>query len=258
MKIKKVLKALIVKLYAKKSEIKRVQDFYCNYTGFRSFAACAKQTCLDIWLCEAIKEYLYEKRMLGLYYFEENSPPQRYMREYILEKFSQIKADSYILEVGPGEHPLFPIKQYRNWYAVDKYYDYESGVIKFKDLNWGENKYPSEKIFSGSFEDLNKIFEPKGLSGNFDLIVASHSYEHVFKPIESLKQANKALVRGGIICLFVPDAFTDDLSTKDPTHTLYITKEMMEEFFHYAGGFKDISIEPFRPNADLVITAIKE
>lgn len=32
---------------------------------------------------------------------------------------------------------------------------------------------------------------------------------------------------------------------------------MMEEFFHYADGFEAISIEAFRPNADLVITAIK-
>lgn len=256
MKIKKVLKTLIVKLYAKESEIKRVQDFYCKYTGFRSLAACAKQTGLDIWLCEAIKEYLYENRLLGLYYFEKNSPPQKYMREYILKKFSQIKADSYILEVGPGENSLFPVEQYKNWYAVDKYLD--GSVIKFKGLDWAENKYPPQKIFLGSFEDLDKVLEPKGLSGRFDMVVASHSYEHVFKPIESLKQANKMLVRGGIICLFVPDAYTDDPSTKDPTHTLYITKGMMQEFFQYAGGFKDISIEPFRPNADLVITAIKE
>ena len=221
-----------VSLKNKKREIEIVYDFFCNYDGFRSLSSCAKYTGLNIRLCTAIKEYLYDKRMLGLYYFEKNVPPHRYMREYILKKFPQINTDSNILEVGPGENPIFPIDKFINWYAVDKYY--KNGVIKFKDLNWAKNKYPTERIFSGAFEDLKQIFEPKGLSGKFDIIVASHSYEHVFKPIESLKQAKKMLVREGILCLFVPDAFTDDPNTKDPTHTLYIIPEMMEEFFHYA------------------------
>jgi SAM-dependent methyltransferase len=256
--IKRILVNFIIELIIKNKEakIKIVHDFFCNYNGFRSLTDCAKYTGLNIWLCAAIKEYLYEKRMLGLYYFEGNAPPQKYMREYILKKFPQINTNSYILEVGPGENPLFPIAQYKNWYAVDKYF--EDGAIKFKGLNWAKNKYPTERIFLGTFEDLNEIFEPKGLSGKFDLVVASHSYEHVFRPIESLKQANKLLKARGGICLFVPDAFTDDPSTKDPTHTLYLVPEMIEEFFHYAGGYKEIIIEPFRPNADLVITAIKE
>ena len=62
----------------------------------------------------------------------------------------------------------------------------------------------------------------------------------------------------GILVLFVPDGFSDDPNTKDPTHTLYVVPGMMEEFFEYAGGFRDITIEKFRPNADLVITAIKD
>jgi len=256
--IRKVLINPIIEtiLKNKKREIEIVYNFFCNYNGFRSLSTCAKQTGLDYWKCALIKEYLYEKRMLGLYYFEEKSPPQKYMRDFILKKFPQINTSSHILEVGPGENPLFPPEEYKNWYGVDKYF--ENGVIKFKDLNWAENKYPQERIFSGTFEDLNKIFEPNGLSGRFDLVVGSHSYEHVFKPIESLKQANKVLKPGGVICLFAPNAFSDDPNTKDLTHTLYIVPEMMEEFFHYAGGFKEIKIEPFRPNADLVITAIKE
>lgn len=237
-------------------KIEDVLDFFCNYNDFRSLANCAKKTGLDIKDCEKIKLHLYHERRLGHYYFEADTPPHKYMREYIISAFSQITNNSCILEVGPGENPLFPISEYPNWYAVDKYL--EDGTIKFKDLEWAKDKYPQERIFRGSFEDLSNIFESNGLSGTFDLVAASHSYEHVFKPIEALKQANKMLKAGGLLCLFVPDAFTDDPSSKDPTHTIYIVPEMMEEFFHYAGGWKDISIQSFRPNADLVVTAIKE
>lgn len=201
-RIKRVLQAILNggKLSGpfkpQKHEMEAVLDFFCNYNDFRSLSACVKQTGLDIELCARIKRYLYERRMLGLYFFEAGVPPQKYMRQLILSKFPQITNDSYILEVGPGENPLFPISEYQNWYAVDKYL--EDGVIKFKDWDWAKkNKYPTERIFQGTFEDLSKIFDQKGLYGRFDLVVASHSYEHVFKPIESLKQANKMLKQGG-------------------------------------------------------------
>ncbi len=261
-KIKHMLKAILKDckiskpFKPQKNEIEAVLYFFCNYSDFRSLAACAKKTGLDINLCARIKNELYEKRELGLYHFEAGVPPQKYMRQYILKKFSHIDIHSHILEVGPGEYPLFSIKEYPNWYGVDKYL--ENGEINFKELNWAKDKYPAERMFKSGWENISESFIKSSLFGNFDLIAASHSYEHCFKPIQALKEACKMLRKGGILVLFVPDGFTDDPSTKDPTHTIYVVPGMMEEFFHHAGGFKDILIESFRPNADLVITAIKE
>ncbi len=242
-------------LKAQKHEIDAVLDFFCNFKDFRSLSSCAKNTGLDIDLCAQIKHHLYEQRKLGLYYFEADSPPQKYMRKFILERFPQITANSGILEVGPGENPVFPVAEYPNWFGVDKYL--QDGVIDFKEQAWAKNKYPVNRILKGGWENLTDACKSTGLTGKFDIVVGSHSFEHVFKPIQSLVEANRMLRAGGLLVLFVPDGLTDDINTKDPTHTMYIVPDMMNEFFNCAGGFKDISIEQFRPNADLVITAVK-
>lgn len=255
-KIKRIIiKFILIFIKNKENKMKIVYDFFSNYNGFRSLNSCVRETGLNYFLCLLIKEYLYEKRKLGLYYFEKKKPPQKYMEEYILKKFPTINSNSYILEIGPGDNSVFSPEKYKNWYGVDKYFD--RNIIRFRDFNWGK-KYPQRKIFQGTFENLSNVINLKDMHEKIDLIVSSHSYEHVFKPIESLKQVNKMLIKGGFLCFFVPDAFTDDQNTKDPTHTLYLVPEMIIEFFSYAGGFKDINIEPFRPNADIVITAIKE
>lgn len=240
-------------------ETKKVYEFFLNYEGFRSLNECAKYTGIDIQTCSKIKKTLYDQRKLGLYYFEANVSPQKYMKEYIKNKFSDISFESYILEVGPGEYPIFDFKEYCNWYAADK--NFNNGIISFKDFSWAEGKYPKNKIINAGWENISEEFRGNGLEslkGKFDCVVASHSYEHTFKPIKSLIEAGKMLKSSGAIILFVPDAYTDDINTKDPTHTLYIVPEMIKEFFHYAGCFKDIEVRSFRPNADLVITAIKE
>ena len=243
-------------LKAQQNEINAVLDFFTGYEDFRSLSACARYTGLDMNLCGQIKHHLYRERKLGLYYFEADVPPQKYMREHILKKFPMVTRDSFILEVGPGEYPVFPIPNFQNWFGVDKYF--QDGVINFKEQLWAKDKYPKERLIKGGWENLSEIFKSTKLTGMFDLVVGSHSYEHVFRPIQSLVEANKMLRPGGILVLFVPDGLTDDINTKDPTHTLYLVPEMIEEFFYYAGGYTDLSIERFRPNVDLVITAIKQ
>jgi SAM-dependent methyltransferase len=257
----KIIKKIVKKIYSEKEikateeEIKAVCYFYRNYQDFRSISACSSFTNINIRLCSKIRDYLYQKRKLGLYFFRANMPPQKYMREYILKHFPQISFTSNILEIGPGENPLFPFLKYRNWFGVDKYI--QKGEIHFKDNKWAKDMYPNNKLFKGSFETLSKTSELKNFINRFDLVTASHSYEHSLMPIQSLKEAWKMLKKGGILALFVPDGYSDDINTKDPTHTVYINPNMMNEFFIAAGGFKDVVIKSFRPNADLVITAIK-
>ena len=178
------------------------------------------------------------------------------MREFIMSKFPTINNDSFILEIGPGRSPVFPITDYKNWYAVDKYY--QDNKINFRSLNWAINQYPEDRICAGSWETLSDSIKALNKSNEYDLIVSSHSYEHCFKPIASLIEASKVLKKGGILALFVPDGFSDHSSARNEmTHTLYLVPEMIEEFFKYAGVFHELEVVSFRPNADFAIIAKK-
>lgn len=237
-----------------KENIEKVYEFFCAYPDFRSVESCSRQLGISELQCAKIKHKLYKERKLGLYFFEAGKPPQKFMQDYILERFPHIFYNSKILEVGPGEYPLFDFNKYPEWRAVDRFL--EDDEIKFKNLKWAKNKYPKDKIKHGGYEDLSQLY--KNELSSYDLVVGSHSYEHTLLPIKSLKEICSILKPGAVIVLFVPDGFSDDVNTKDPTHTLYLHKEMIKEFFFYAGGFKSICVESFRPNADLVISAIKE
>jgi len=230
-------------------EVRAVADFFRNYPGFRLTSTCAQVTGLDEALCQRIKAHLVETRQMGIYTF--GPEPQRFMREEILRVFPDITPASAILEVGPGAHPLFPSDTYRNWTGVDKYY--EEGKIRFKNLEW-ENANPN--ILNGSFETLSGIEALHPHAGRFDLVCGCHSYEHVFRPIGSLIECRKMLRPGGGLALFVPDGFSDEpASRNEMTHTLYLVPDMIQEFFHYAGGYCDLQVKTFRPNADYMITA---
>ena len=245
-----------VKVVITKNELETVKTFFSSHSDFRTLDACSKETGLDILKCKVIKSYLYKKRRLGAYYFEKKKPPQKYMRKYILDRFIFIDRESIIVEIGPGNSPIFPPMEYPNWYGIDKYYD--GNLIDFRGKKWGENRYPEGRIFNGTWEKLGDILCDVDIMGKCDLLVASHSFEHVFQPIQSLIEASKLLRSGGCLSLFVPDGRSDDPAIRlEPTHTLYITPDMMEEFFFYSGVYQDISIECFRPNFDLAVTAIK-
>jgi len=246
---------LISPTRATTEEIRAVFNFYNNYQDYRSLTACAKITNLSIKKCARIRKKLYRDRLLGLYYFQANTPPQKFMLNFILDDNPQINNNSKILEVGPGDNPIFLFKDYPNWIGVDKYFFNNS--IEFKENNWAINKYPKDKIFNGSFENLSEIFPLSDLVGQFDLIVGSHSYEHAIQPIKALKQTGKMLKSNGKLIIFVPIGYSDDINTKDPTHTVYINPLMITEFFEAAGGFTDIKIKDYRPNADYFISATK-
>jgi SAM-dependent methyltransferase len=231
-----------------------VEQYYREYQGFRSLEACVEQTGFTLEKCSKIKQYLYKKHLLGNYYFKANTPPQSFMRERITKAFPQITNDSLILEVGPGDLPLFPPKEYRNWTGCDPFWDGEA--IHFRQMNWAKGRYPQGKMRCGSWENLSETYP--NLVGKIDIVAGSHSFEHSSRPISALREAARMLKHGGILALFVPDGFSEDPSNQDPTHTIYVVPGMLEEFFSCVGGFEQIQIEPFRPNADLFVSAIRK
>ena len=75
------------------------------------------------------------------------------------------------------------------------------------------------RIFKAGSENLSGVLAGLALVGQFDAVVASHSFEHAFRPITALREACSALKPHGAFVLFVPDAFSDDPSTKtNPYH----------------------------------------
>jgi len=257
LKLKKRLQHSIDKIQLKNrvEEIEKVLDFYRSYQDFRLIDACARVTKLPKNLCIQIKRYLYSTNQLGNYYFDRSKPPQVFMQDLILKTYSNINKHATILEIGPGANPLFHVSSFKNWYGVDKYY--ENNIINFKDLKWSNPNIDSDRIFRGGYESLTEIDEIKHIQ--FDLVCGSHSFEHVTQPLKSLKECHAKLKPGGKIALFVPDGFSDDSSSRNEmTHTLYLVPDMIKEFFEAVGGYSDVNISSFRPNADLFITATKK
>lgn len=235
-----------------RDQYNKVYNFFTTYKGFRSIEACSYVTSIDLELCRVIHNYIYGKRLIGGYYFEETIPPQKFMNYYIKDKFKELNYDSKILEIGPGEYPLFDFNKYNNWVAVDpNYYD---NKIQFEHREWAVGKYPTDKIIRCDWSKLSEQLS----ENSFDFVVSSHVFEHVFKPITCLKEAYKVLKPNGKLVMFVPDGYMCDFNLRlEVTHMLYLVPDMIEEFFYYAGGFKDITVEQFRPDYDIVITATK-
>ncbi|UQZ91024.1 hypothetical protein C4J81_18095 [Deltaproteobacteria bacterium Smac51] len=235
----------------------KVLNFYKNYQDFRTDYACHKETGLPIELCRDIKHKLYKDRQLGMYYFEADADPQKYMFKYIKQSVQGLNDDSYVLEIGPGEKPVFQKNCYRNWYGADK--NLCEDQIKFNGREWDTLKYPTSNIYQATWEDFCDVEPFKNMHGKFDLVVASHSFEHVIKPIKSLKNAAKMLTSGGSLVLFVPDGFSDEPAARlEMTHTLYLVPPMINEFFDYAGDFNKCIVKSFRPNYDYAIVAQKK
>jgi len=247
------LKYINVKIAGKESEIEKVKTFFYSYhDDFRTIKKCSEITGINPKLCKIIKDYLQSNNEIGCFFYGEN--PQIEMHKYIVKKFSQISNDSNILEIGPGGNPIFDPRNYKNWWALDKYL--EKDTIEYGQFQWDAKKYPQNRIIKEKWEDLSNFLNKYNFIGTFDIIVASHVFEHTTEPIKCLIECRNALKNGGVIVLFVPDGFAVD-SGKDPGHTLYLVKSMILEFFKYTGGFMGIAIDSFRPDCDLVITAIK-
>lgn len=241
----------------KKEEIEQIYKFYTNYDGYRTDFMCSQVTGYSEEKCRRVQNALLKQRKLGAYYFAKDEPPQKYMRKYILKKWPEITSQSAILEIGPGNNPLFSEKEYLNWYGLDKGYvkNNDGGTIRFHEYDWGKGKYT--RLYQGSWENISLACSENAIGQAFDLVCGSHSYEHTSKPITALREAGEVLKRGGLLIMFVPIGYSLDNGNKDFTHTIYLVPEMIEEFFKEADCFTELHYETFRPNLDYVITARK-
>lgn len=257
-RIEGVLNNIIVKIFISDEEITDIYDFYCSFDNYRTVFACSEVTGISEKKCKMVEQYLIRNRKIGSYVFEKKSPPQKYMANYITRKFTSINYDTKILEIGPGDNPLFDEKKYSNWIGLDKGYQMTNlgSTIMFHNYIWGRGKY--DKLYEGSWESISEDCHKIGYKDKFDLVCGSHSFEHCMKPISALRESAKVLKKGGILVLFVPDGYSLNPANKDYTHTIYLTPPMIDEFFNIADCYENVEVEVFRPNLDYVITAIKK
>lgn len=203
--------------------------------------------------CNEAIRYLFNTRKMGAYYFEAEAGPQKYMQKYILDHIPTITPKSIILEVGPGNLPIFYEKDFPNWYGIDR--NNRNGIIYFSGKEWG-GFY--SHLYTGGWENIASVVDAEIEMKKFNLVCGSHSFEHCFKPVTALKESGNVLEKGGYLVLFVPDGFSTWQGNYDKTHTLYMVPDMIEEFFYYAECFELEKCEQFRPNMDLVVIARKK
>lgn len=239
-----------------KDAIKDIYHFCLTAEEVRTAENCSQYYGgkYSVKVCEDVIQYLFDARKMGAYYFAKDEDPQRYMQEYIIKNFSEINRNSYIMEVGPGNNPLFLEGEYPNWYSCD--INYKNGIINFSGKIWGKGMY--QHIYEGGWENLSEVCATNMLPTKYDLVCGSHSFEHNHRPIRALNECAKVLKENGILVLFVPDGYSTWSGNYDKTHALYFTQEMVEDFFEATGGgYKDVCCKQFRKNMDLVITARK-
>lgn len=202
--------------------------------------------------CEEAINYLFTIRKMGAFFYGKDQDPQQHMADFILDSIESINNDSFILEVGPGNLPLFYENEYSHWFGVDN--NYEHGIINFGGKKWG-GFY--QKIFAGGWENLSHAVNKNIGSQKFDLVCGSHSFEHCTMPISALKEASLVLKDSGYLAIFVPDGYSTWPGNYDKTHTIYPSIAMLQEFFKYANCFELVCCKQFRTNMDLVAIAKK-
>jgi SAM-dependent methyltransferase len=120
-------------------------------------------------------------------------------RAYLL---STLARSSHILELGPSHNPTAPKAAGWQTHVVDA--DTREGLIE---------TYGRQGLDIGRIEAVDTVWRggllheavPAALAGSFDVIVASHVFEHLPNPIGFLASAQRLLKPGGHIALAIPD-----------------------------------------------------
>jgi hypothetical protein len=139
--------------------------------------------------CKRAIEYLNESCLMGAYTFGTGVEPHSFMREYILKALPGINNQSKIMEVGPGNCPLFSEDEYPNWYGCDV--NYNEGHIDFSGKIWGKGLY--KKIYNGSWDNLASVCKSHDILPEFALVCGCHSFEHTYKPVSALQETAQIL-----------------------------------------------------------------
>ena len=111
------------------------------------------------------------------------------------------------IEVGPWFAPIAPKKEGYKCWGLDLF-DAETLRRKAEtDPNIPKEGIPEiqEVDLIGSASAIADLVAAKGALGTIDYIISSHNLEHLPDPIRFLQGCEKALKRGGILSMAIPD-----------------------------------------------------
>ncbi len=120
---------------------------------------------------------------------------------------------------------------------------------------------PSNKAhYSKHIKKINSLFDQKTNTGEkYDIILHSHLFEHLYQPLDILKNISKHLVENGIMCFAIPNMQsmlkTGVVSSINFEHTIYLPENLVEGLLK-ASGFKVIDKTYFKSNHSIFYSCL--
>lgn len=126
----------------------------------------------------------------------------------LIELTKYISKEDKGIEIGPWFNPVVPKYSGYNSCTMDVF-STEELIERTADPIF---LVPQDKIkniekvdFISTSTKIESVLEKEGLLGSFDYIVSSHNFEHLPNPILFLQGCGKALKKGGILSMAIPD-----------------------------------------------------
>ena len=142
---------------------------------------------------------------------------------YEFYQFIKKYAKGTVVEIGGGNLKL--AKHLENEESVDKIFIYDSNLY--------------ENYKSGKIHLKEGFFDSQDLKEEVDIVIHSHLLEHLYSPVEELKDMSSLLSDGSYMAIAVPlidemlkDNFTNAMNFE---HTYMTTYSMIESMLNMAG-----------------------
>ena len=153
-----------------------------------------------------------------------------YAREgWITEKAAALRCGSKVLDVGAGECP------YRDRFSHCEY--------KTQDFAQYGGSPTSSEVERWNYGQIDYVCDSNKIpvsDGTFDVVLCTEVLEHVPKPIDTLKELSRILVRGGRLFLTAP-----------------LGSGLHQQPFHFYGGYTPHFYETFLVNCGLEIIEMR-
>lgn len=144
----------------------------------------------------------------------------------IIKSLIKIKKDSSILEVGSGIGGFYSFLNNNRYIGVEL----DEEAVKFA------NNYFNTDVF------LNTPLEKLKYENKFDYVFAFEVLEHLYNPLDAIKQINSFLKKDGIFCGTSPYPFYKNV-VPDKTHLFVLHPDNWKRLF-LLSGFKEVELYP--------------
>lgn len=130
-----------------------------------------------------------------------------------------------------------------------------------RELDWTIVEPIGSANYQHDITKINSIFDGGTiLNQTFDAIVHSHVFEHLYEPLDTLRNIYDHLTETGIMCFAVPNMksmlSTGIVSSINFEHTIYLPESLIEELLK-ASGFCIIKKKYFKDNHSIFYSCSK-